>query len=99
MINDNPNPAPKSTPSGDSLQTSPFIHEHNQSEFIWLRLSGLAQGAQRLMYLEKALQINPHNKQTLRLIERLNPNRSPQAAHALPASPPAGRIKHHSKPQ
>jgi hypothetical protein len=53
-----------------------FIRQNAEREILWLRLSVLVKGKQRLDCLEKALTINPNNKQTLRLIERLNPKRA-----------------------
>ena len=50
-----------------------------QSDMPWLRLSILSTGPQRLAYLEKALEANPFNKQTLRLIERIDPERAKEA--------------------
>jgi hypothetical protein len=48
-----------------------------QSDMPWLRLFTLSTGDPlQIHYLEKALQANPHNKQTLRLIERLDPQRA-----------------------
>ena len=58
---------------------SQCLLENRQSDMLWLRLSGLAQGNQRLYYLEMALQVNPKNKQALRLIERIDPERGRQA--------------------
>ncbi len=53
--------------------------ENRPSEILWLRLAGLVKGKQRLDCLERALHINPKNKQTLRLMKRLSPERAYQA--------------------
>jgi hypothetical protein len=69
--------------TNDSIQPTSYRQENRQSEFIWLRLSGLEKGSQRLDCLEKALQINPRNKQALRLMERLNPKRAVQVMRCI----------------
>jgi hypothetical protein len=83
MVNNLINSPQKPGPYGDSIPPRQGWQENRQSEFIWLRLSGLVKGRQRLDCLEKALQINPRNKQALRLMERLNPKRASQVLRCL----------------
>jgi hypothetical protein len=87
MVDDWMNSGVKSGPCGAWLNGGQLpmqcMEVNRQSEISWLRLAGLVKGRRRLDCLERALQINPRNKQTLRLMERLSPKRAYRAVLRL----------------
>ena len=65
-----------------------FLRENAQNELLWLCIAGAVKGKTRFDCLERALNINPDNKKTFRLMEIVNPRRAYKVAKRMKLKDP-----------